>query len=154
MYKRQTLYSALLAPVFMLTHSWFVLQVLFGWSAGWGGQQRTERDLAFGSAASVFAPHTGFACASAAMVYRFVPSGLWWFTPLLLGLLLAIPLAALTSSSRLGRVARDRGLFLIPSETQGLSVLTRVWEMLRSTLQQTPVTAEPVVRGGIGSDGG
>jgi membrane glycosyltransferase len=126
----ETAYSALLAPVFMLTHSWFVLQILLGWSSGWGSQQRKERQLALGSAASVFAPHTALAGTSALVVYHFVPGALCWFLPLLLGLALAIPLATLTSSTRLGQAARARGLFLIPSETRGLALLDRVRELL------------------------
>jgi membrane glycosyltransferase len=123
-------YSTLLAPVFMLTHTWFVLQVLLGGTTGWGGQQRTDRRLAIASAAGSFAPHTVIAGLSVMVIYRCVPDSLWWFMPLLLGLALAIPLATLTSSTRLGRFAQHHGLFLIPSETEGLPVLARVGDLL------------------------
>jgi membrane glycosyltransferase len=119
-------YSALLAPVFMLSHTWFVLRVFFGMSVSWDGQQRRERTIAVGSAAAIFAPHTALAATSALLVYRCIPHSVGWFVPLLLGLLLAIPMARLTSSVRLGEWAARRGLFLIPSETRGLSLLTSV----------------------------
>jgi len=128
-------YSTLLAPVFMLTHTWFVLQVLMGGSTGWGGQQRKDRRLSLGAAAGLFAPHTVLAGAAALVVYRCVPDGVWWFAPLLLGLALAIPLATLTSSTRLGQRARAYGAFLIRSETQGLPVLARVGELLNHTVE-------------------
>jgi membrane glycosyltransferase len=119
-------YSALLAPVFMLSHTWFVLRVFFGMSVSWDGQQRKERTIAVGSAAAIFAPHTALAATSALLVYRCIPHSVGWFVPLLLGLLLAIPMARATSSVRLGDWFLRRGLFLIPSETRGLPLLSNV----------------------------
>ena len=126
----ESAYSALLAPVFMLSHTWFVARVLFGMSVSWDGQQRKERTIAVASAAAIFAPHTVLAATSALLVYRCIPHSVGWFIPLLLGLLLAIPMARLTSSVRLGEWAAKRGLFLIPSETRGLPLLASVRALL------------------------
>ena len=40
----------------------------------------------------------------------------WWMSPVILGLLLTIPLAMVTSSGVLGRAARRLGLLVIPEE--------------------------------------
>jgi membrane glycosyltransferase len=117
--------STLMAPVFMLTHSWFVVRILLGLSVGWDTQQRRERTLALSSAAGVFLPHTAFGATSAVAIFQCVPHGSYWFIPLLLGLALSIPLALLTSSVAAGLASKARGLFLIPSETHGLPLLTR-----------------------------
>jgi membrane glycosyltransferase len=53
-------------------------------------------------------------------------------TPVIIGLVLAIPLAWLTSSSRIGVAARRLGLFLIPEETAPPPVLVRSRELYRA----------------------
>jgi membrane glycosyltransferase len=45
------------------------------------------------------------------------PAVFWWFSPVLAGLLLAVPLSVLTNRSSLGRRAGDLGLFVTPEET-------------------------------------
>ena len=45
-----------------------------------------------------------------------VPKLFWWFSPVLAGLLLAIPLSAWSSRPWIGDWARRHGLFLIPEE--------------------------------------
>jgi membrane glycosyltransferase len=42
----------------------------------------------------------------------------WWFTPVLAGMVLAVPLSVLTSRRSLGLAARSLGLFLTPEETR------------------------------------
>jgi membrane glycosyltransferase len=125
--------SALLAPVFMITHTWFVARLLMGLNVGWDRQQRRDRGLALGSAVAIFSPHTAVAVTSAMVVYQCIPYSLWWFVPLFLGLALSIPLARATSSVALGRVTKDRGLFLIPSETIGLPLLDQVKDLVART---------------------
>ena len=41
----------------------------------------------------------------------------WWFTPVLAGMVLSVPLSVLTSRRNLGARARKLGLFLTPEET-------------------------------------
>jgi membrane glycosyltransferase len=55
--------------------------------------------------------------------YLYVPAFFWWFTPVLLGLVLSIPVSMLSSSMALGRQARAMGLFLTPEETDPPAVL-------------------------------
>jgi membrane glycosyltransferase len=44
------------------------------------------------------------------------PSLFWWFTPMLAGMILSIPLSVFTSRRSLGARARKLGLFLTPEE--------------------------------------
>jgi membrane glycosyltransferase len=52
-----------------------------------------------------------------AAVWKLDQATFWWFLPVLMGMLLAIPLSVFTSRSSLGARARDLGLFLTPEET-------------------------------------
>lgn len=117
--------STLLAPVFMLSHSWFVLNILLGRVTRWGTQLRGDADVGLWQSTRAFAPHTVLALAIAAVAWHWTPGNFWWYLPLLVGGSLAILLCWMTSSPFLGRVARRFGLFLIKSETTGVPILHR-----------------------------
>jgi membrane glycosyltransferase len=119
----ESVFSTLFAPVAMLSQSWFVFTILLGTNTGWGAQQRQDRFLPFWQVARLYWPHTLAGILAFGLLYRFAPGNLGWFMPLLAGLLLAIPVAALTSSPKLGHVASADRLFLTPSETIPLPVL-------------------------------
>jgi membrane glycosyltransferase len=130
----ESLFATLLAPVTMLTHSWFVATILLGGSTSWGGQPRGDRRLSVGAALGAFGPHTIFGLAATALAYLYIPGSFWWFVPLLAGLALAVPMAWVTSSAAAGRWLRRRGRFLVPSETVGLPILER----MRARLAERP----------------
>jgi membrane glycosyltransferase len=119
----ESIFSTLFAPVAMLSQSWFVFTILLGTNTGWGAQQRQDRSLPLWQFVQLYWPHTLIGIAASGLLYRFAPASLGWFIPLLAGLLLSIPLAALTSSPKLGHAAAADRLFLIPSETGSLPVL-------------------------------
>jgi membrane glycosyltransferase len=121
----ESLFSTLMAPIVMLQHSWFVLSVLMGMATGWGSQQRTDRALPLGCVARQFWPHTLIGLAATVILWKYAHDSFGWFVPLLAGMLVSIPLVVMTSSPLLGRVSRQDGLFLVPSETRGLRVLDR-----------------------------
>jgi membrane glycosyltransferase len=126
----ETLFATLFAPVVMLAHSWYVFSILLGIATGWGPQARTDRALPLWFVIRRYWPHTLIGMGAAYLLWRFAPDDLAWYTPLLAGLLLTIPLVRLTSSLRLGMAAARRGLFLIPSETVKLPVLERAHRLL------------------------
>ncbi len=126
----EVLHSALLAPVFMITHTGFVLAILLGRNSGWSSQQRGERRLDLATATRRFGLHTLAGIGAAAIIYHAAPDLIGWFVPLLSGLILSIPLAIASSSARLGDAARRRGLLLVPSESQGVALLTRTRSLL------------------------
>ena len=123
--------SVLLAPVFMLSHSWFVANILVGRTTQWGTQPRGSNGVSLRQALALFAPHTFAALIVGFALWLSLPGGFWWCLPLLVGPAMAAVLAWLTSKPSLGLRARRRGLFLVPSETQGLAILERVEILLR-----------------------
>ena len=128
----ETVFSTLLAPILMLSHSWFVLSVLVGRGIGWGGQQRGACGIAYGTATRAFAPHTLIAVIAGLAVWYLSPEMFWWYVPILSGLLLAIFLCRATSIPDWGIAAGRCGLFLIPSEAVGLAIVERLYEILRA----------------------
>lgn len=123
-------FSTLLAPIAMLSQTVFVFNILLGEAKGWGNQQRTEHRPAWSIIARTFGMHTAVAISAGALIYEYVPGSLWWFSPLLVGPLLAIPFAGITSSRRIGQWAMRHGLFLVPCETGRVPIVERVHSSL------------------------
>ena len=109
--------ASVIAPVFMLSHSWFVANIVLGRKITWGAQPRGGDGIPLGRALSAFAPHSVIGIAAGIAVWRWMPSVFWWYLPLLIGPALAGVLAWATSKARWGNGARRAGLFLVPSET-------------------------------------
>ena len=54
----ESVLSVLLAPVFMLSHSWFVANILIGRTTRWATQPRGSAGISLRQAVTVFAPHS------------------------------------------------------------------------------------------------
>lgn len=115
--------SSLLAPLRMVAHTGFVASVLLGVKTVWGGQPRADGAIPWRGAARLFALPSLIAVAWAAYLWSLAPEYLWWSVPVLGPLIIAVPLAALTASVRLGRGARARGFFVTPEESRPPTVL-------------------------------
>jgi membrane glycosyltransferase len=114
--------SGLLAPVTMLTQARQVVVILLGRDSGWGAPGRNTHGVTWRQAARRYWAHTcfGLVLASAFLV---VPALAVWMSPVILGLLLAIPLAVLTGSAAAGRALRRAGLLVTPEEAAPSGVL-------------------------------
>ena len=112
----EIVYSTLLAPVRMLFHSWFVLSSLLGYQVNWGRQQRTAIVHEWLRASRAYIPGTLIAIGWAGLVYLLDPADLGWLLPIVAALVLAMPLAALAGSARVGAWARSVRLFMTPEE--------------------------------------
>ncbi|WP_295387565.1 glucans biosynthesis glucosyltransferase MdoH [uncultured Thiodictyon sp.] len=119
----ESLFSVLLAPVLMLFQSKFVAAILLRQNVGWPAQQRGDHQTGFAEAFGTHLSHTLIAAVVGFLSYRYVPAFFWWFTPVLAGLALAIPVSMLTSRVWLGQLARRAGIFLTPEETTQPRVL-------------------------------
>ena len=120
----ETLLAGLLAPVAMLTQSASVISILSGRDGGWQPQQREDGRVRFRDTVRHYMPHTlvglGFGLISWAVS---VPL-LLWMSPVVVGLALAAPLAALTATRHAGRALRRAGLLATPEERSPPAVLT------------------------------
>ncbi|MEM1060834.1 MAG: glucans biosynthesis glucosyltransferase MdoH [Planctomycetota bacterium] len=117
-------HSVLVAPVLMLFHGLFVLAALRGKQVRWGPQNRDAGRVAWAAATRVLWPHVAAGCVLWGLVTLAAPSLTVWFTPVLAGLALSVPLAVLGGDERLGRRLRRLGLLRTPEETDPPGVLT------------------------------
>ena len=74
----------------------------------------------------------------AATAWAVSPSLFLWMTPVLLGLTLAVPLAALTADRAPGRFLARLGLLRIPEEAAPPAILLRAASIIRELEQQAP----------------
>jgi len=116
-------HSLLLAPVRMLFHTQFVIAALTGWRLDWKSPPRDDASTPWREAAARHGLHTLLAIAWITAIVVSSSAFPWWLSPILAGLLLAIPLSVLTSRVRIGRALRRRGLLLTPEESREPRVL-------------------------------
>src|SRR5271154_5974312 len=114
----ETIFSTLHAPLLMLWHARFVFTNLLGISVGWATQKRAADGTSWTFAIRRHWGHTVIGLVWGAFMWQLEPSLFWWFTPVLAGMVLSIPLSVLTSRRSLGARARSAGLFLTPEETK------------------------------------
>jgi membrane glycosyltransferase len=100
----------------MLWHTRFVVTNLLGVSVGWWPQKRDPGGTAWTYAIRRHWGHTLFGLVWGGFMWWLGPSLFWWFTPMLAGMILSIPLSVFTSRRSLGARARKLGLFLTPEE--------------------------------------
>ena len=123
----ETVLALLLAPIRMLAHSLFVLVALTGLKLEWKSPPREAAVLSWREAALRLSPMTIVIGLLAGAVASIQLGALVWLAPVALPLLLAVPLAVLTSHVELGGWMRGRGLLLIPEESRSPMVLRRAW---------------------------
>lgn len=126
--------GTLMAPLLMMAHSRFVLGTLLGRDTAWGAQCRADRDLDWREAWGHYRLETGLALCWGWLAWHLDPLFFAWLSPVLLGLLLAAPLAVLSSSVTLGTRLAELGIWLIPEESRPPDALRR----LRTLLRQQP----------------
>ncbi|PHK96430.1 glucans biosynthesis glucosyltransferase MdoH [Pseudoroseomonas rhizosphaerae] len=139
----ETLVAGLLAPVTMLTQSADVAGILLGHDSGWNAQRRDDGSVPLGQVARLYWRHTLFGLAFGAAAWLVSPYLALWMSPVVLGLALAIPLAALTARRDVGLGLRRLGLLLTPEEREAPAVLSRARQLQRELAAAAP---EPDVR--------
>jgi membrane glycosyltransferase len=121
----ETFVSALIAPIMMLMQCKAVLEILIGRDAGWHAQRRDDGTLPRGELARQYAPHTILGAMLAVGAYAVSGPLLLWMLPVVAGLVLAIPVAALTSRPAIGRRLRAIGFLYTPEERSPPEVVVR-----------------------------
>jgi membrane glycosyltransferase len=119
----ESMHSVLLAPVRMLFHTQFVLAALAGIKLAWKSPPRHDDATSWGEALRRHALGTVLALTWIGVIIVSATAFQWWLSPVLAGLLLAIPLSAWTSRAAPGRWLAARGIFVIPEELMQPAVL-------------------------------
>ena len=131
--------SAALAPLQMLSSCQAVANTLLGRDGGWRAQRRHVEETPWAEAWRAYGWQTGVGVALLAIIAPYSDLVIW-MAPILLGLLGAVPIAALTASASIGANARDIGLFLTPDECLPPPLLGGV--PVEEAAPEAPVDAE------------
>lgn len=118
----EILIAGLLAPVTMLTQARQVVSILLGHDAGWNAQIRSSERVAWSEATARYWVHTAIGLVLATG-FVFAPALALWMSPVILGLVLAIPLVVFTGSAVAGQALRRAGLMVTPEEAEPPTVL-------------------------------
>jgi membrane glycosyltransferase len=110
-------FSVLLAPIMMFQQTQAVLNTFLGRKVTWKGQRRGDGVEAWGDALVNYGAISMMGVVWALVAQQLAPDLLAWMSPVLVGLFLAVPLAVLTSQPTIGAMAKEKGWFLTPEET-------------------------------------
>jgi membrane glycosyltransferase len=138
--------SSLIAPVMMLMQSVDVIGIVTGRDAGWKAQRRDDGSIPFRAVVRRHRSHTVFGVALAVAAYTVSPVLLAWLAPVVLGLVLAIPLSAITGWQELGKAVRRLGLLATPEEIEPPAVLRRTNELTCERATTRPQLTEVLTR--------
>jgi membrane glycosyltransferase len=142
----ETLVSALIAPAMMLMQSAVVLGILTGRDVGWKAQRRDDGSIPLRAVAHRHLAHTVFGVVLAVAAYIVSPPFLAWLSPVVLGLVFAMPVSAATGRQGLGRAARRLGLLVTPEETAPPEILRRTNALASALAEERPGAADPLER--------
>ena len=129
----ETFLSGLIAPVMMIFQSTAVGEILLGRDAGWQVQRRDDGGVTRGEIIRKYALPTLFGVMMAGTAYAVSLPLLLWMAPVILGLLLAVPIAILSSTAGSGVAHRQPRLFGTPEQTSPPQVLIRPNELANAS---------------------
>jgi membrane glycosyltransferase len=112
----------------MLIQTEGVMQILGGRDSGWNVQQREGATVPLRVIWRQYWRFMAFGVVLAAAAYAVSPALFLWMTPVLVGLVLAVPLVMITGSQGIGRALRRLGLLSITEERTPSGVMVRAAE--------------------------
>jgi membrane glycosyltransferase len=110
--------SALMAPILMLIQSGSVFQILLGRDTGWQPQRRDDGSIPMRDIVRRHRWHTALGIVAGLSAVMIATSLFLWMSPTILGLVLAIPLSALSGQLGAGLALKRLGLLMMPAERQ------------------------------------
>ncbi|HKK93635.1 MAG TPA: glucans biosynthesis glucosyltransferase MdoH, partial [Longimicrobiales bacterium] len=128
----ETTLSIALAPVLMIQHSIFVLEIVAGRSVGWNPRMPGAERIGLRDALRHTAPVWAIGLVWTAATLLISPLFAAWMSPIFVGLLLAPLLVQVTSGPRSGRLLADMGLLVVPEETNPSPEVAAVRRSLRA----------------------
>jgi len=94
----ESVFSTLIAPVLMLSQTYAVASILFGRDTGWGAQRRIGADNSLPQLLHQHRWPAAWGLAGGAICWSISPAVFAWMSPIIIGLVLAAPIAAFTAS--------------------------------------------------------
>jgi membrane glycosyltransferase len=131
----ETLMSGLIAPVMMIFQSSAVTEILLGRDAGWQVQRRDDGEVDHNETIRRYALPSLMGIIMAATAYAVSLPLLFWMAPVIMGLLLAVPIGLISSTTPSG--SSPPLLFRTPEQTSPPNVLVRANELAR--VERQPV---------------
>jgi len=113
----ETAYSVLLCPILWISHTIFLIGLLFDREIGWIGQVRDDHSVSFKTALASLWPQTLIGWIAIGLVSATQPAALPYVLFLAAGPALAVPFAMLTAWHSLGWLALRAGVGRLPEET-------------------------------------
>lgn len=135
----ETLLAALMAPVVMYVQSRGVAEVLAGKDSGWDAQQRDDGGIDWGALVRAYGGLSLFGAFIGALAWAVSPSLAAWMGPVIAGMMLSIPVVALTSSRGPGSWLHRLRLLDIPEERDPPQVLLRAAQLRREAAAKPPL---------------
>ena len=135
----ETVLAALMAPVVMYVQSRGVAEVLSGRDSGWDAQQRDDGGISWMALVRGYGGLGLFGAFMGVLAWLVSPSLAAWMAPVVIGMVLAIPVVALTSSRGPGAFLHRLGLLDIPEENIPPPVLVRAAQLRREAAEQPPL---------------
>jgi membrane glycosyltransferase len=121
--------SALIAPIMMLKQCRAVSEILLGRDAGWSAQKRDDTGMPLFETLRHYRWTTALGLVFGSVAWAVSSALLLWMLPVVAGLVLAIPVAALTGSVKIGDRLKAAGLLLTPEERAPPRLLLRANEL-------------------------
>ncbi|MYZ46710.1 glucans biosynthesis glucosyltransferase MdoH [Propylenella binzhouense] len=143
--------TSLYAPIMMLVHSRHVFEILTGNDAGWSKQRRGQGGSDWYEPMVRHRWHTGFGVGIVILATFISPAMIGWLSPIILGLVFAIPLSWMSGNARIGTDLAHAGLLLTPEETAPHPILRRA-DAIEAGLPDLPedgiaiIIADPAAR--------
>jgi membrane glycosyltransferase len=109
-------FIVLFVPIAMIGITWFMIELLAGRRSVWAPQPRSNYRLSWADAARALWVQTGFGFALTIALALAASQALPWFLPYLIGPMLAIPFAVLTSAPQATALMERLHLCALPEE--------------------------------------
>jgi membrane glycosyltransferase len=134
----ESILSTLIAPLLMLSQTNAVASVLLGSDAGWGAQRRLDAQHQLSELWRQHRWHTLWGIAGGAVCWTISPAVFAWMSPIILGLVLAAPIAYLTAARAQGLLA---SLLATAEERSPPGLLNSRWATSRAWRDDAEVHA-------------
>ena len=122
----ELLCSIIYAPLLMLIHSQHLWDIAWGHDSGW--RSLRQNNAAQQSVSLLLRRHWGHTVIGVLLllVLLWLASNLWyWLLPLVVGMVFALPLSALSGSARVAQALLSWGILRIPEEYEPPSIIQR-----------------------------